>query len=160
ADGTLVEDDSMQLGSFHNTTAHGEWTLSQSDGLPDRAGTTRYKGTFLWLGQNFLSSNKLDNAVRPRFVTYFDPTHPDRMIGFLQAYMFSPFPPGFATAGIVNVLPANPADPLASNHIPGTTIPPPGGLDPIPTLPTGCSIPPAGNCLGTYHFFIRRIKPQ
>jgi hypothetical protein len=152
ADGTVMADDAGELGLYH-TTAHGKWTVSEADGLPDRPGTQRFKATFLWLGQNFLGSNKLDNSVRPRFVTYFDPTDPDRMLGFIQPHFFTPFPPGFTTSfGIVNVIPASPADPLDSNHIPA--------VDPLVTLPPGCTIPPAGNCLGTYHFVIRRIQAQ
>ena len=144
ADGTILADDAGQLALYH-TTAHGEWTTSESDGLPDRPGTQRVKAAFLWLGQNSLGSNRLDNAVRPRFVTYFDPGDPDRMLGFLQPYFFP-----IATGGIVNVVPASPADPLDSNHIPV--------VDPLATLPTGCDL--SKGCLGTYHFVIRRIKAQ
>jgi len=151
ADGTVLADDAGELGINH-TTAHGRWAESENDGLANRPGTQRFKATFLWLGQNFLGSNKLDNSVRVRFVTYFDPKDPDRMIGFIQPHFFTPFPPGFTTGGIINVIPANPADTIASNHIPV--------VDPLPLLPAGCSLPPAGNCLGTYHFVIRRIKAE
>ena len=150
-DGTMLSDDAGQLSLYH-TTAHGKWTESENDGLPNRPGTQRIKGSFLWLGQNFQGSNKLDNAVRPRFVTYFDPKDPDRMIGFIQPYFFSPVSPGFATNGIVNVAPASPTDNFASNHIPV--------FDPLAPLPAGCLLPPAGGCLGTYHFVIRRIKAE
>jgi hypothetical protein len=152
ADGTVLADDAGELGLYH-TTAHGKWAVSENDGLPDRPGTKRLKATFFWLGQfGPPPSNRLDNAVRPRFVTYFDPTDPDRMIGFIQPHLFSFIPPGFATGGIVNVIPASPADPFASNHIPL--------FDPLAPLPAGCVLPPAGSCLGTYHFVIRRIKAQ
>ena len=152
ADGTVLADDAGELGLYH-TTAHGKWAESENDGLPDRPGTQRFKATFFWLGQNFLGSNKLDNAVRPRFVTYFDPKDPDRMIGFIQPHFFTPFPPGFATGGIVNVIPASPNDTFSSNHLPV--------VDPLPPLPRGCTTPlNGGNCLGTYHFVIRRIKAE
>ena len=151
-DGTMFSDDAGELGLYH-TTAHGQWELSVNDGLPNRPGTQRFKATFFWLGQNFMGSNKLDNAVRPRFVTYFDPRDPDRMIGFIQPHFFTPFPPGFATSGIVNVIPASPADDFASNHIPT--------VDPLAPLPPGCTTPiTGGTCLGTFHFVIRRIKSQ
>ena len=151
ADGTVLADDAAELGIYH-TTAHGQWAASENDGLPSRPGTQRLKATFFWLGQNFLGSNKLDNAVRPRFVTYFNPQDPDQMIGYIQPHFFTPYPPGFTTGGIINVVPATPSSNFASNHIPVA--------DPLPPLPPGCTVPPAGNCLGTYHFVIRRIKAE
>jgi len=151
ADGTVLADDAGELAVYH-TTAHGKWSVSENDGLPNRPGTQRFKASFLWLGQNFAGSNKLDNAVRPRFVTYFDPKDPDRMLGFIQPHFFSPVAPPFSTNGIVNVIPANPADTFSSDHIPL--------VDPLASLPPGCIIPPVGKCLGTYHFVIRRIKVE
>ena len=150
ADGTLRADDGGELSVFH-TSAHGSWAPSVGDGLPDRAGTSRSKGTFLWLGQNFFGSNKLDNAIRTRFVTYFDPLTPDQMLGYIQPHFFHPITP-FSTNGIVNVVPSEPTDEFASDHLPS--------VDPIQTLAAGCVLPPAGSCLGTYHFVIRRIKTQ
>jgi hypothetical protein len=152
ADGTVLADDAGELGLYH-TTAHGKWAASANDGLPDRPGTHRLKATFLWFGQfGPPPTNRLDNAVRTRFVTYFDPADPDRMIGFIQPFLFSFVPPGFSTGGIVNVVPASPADNVASNHTPL--------LDPLASLPAGCTLPPAGGCLGAYRFVIRRIKAQ
>jgi len=152
ADGTVLADDAGELGLYH-TTAHGKWIASANDGLPDRAGTQRVKATFLWLGQfGPPPTNRLDNSVRMRLVTYFDSTDPDRMLGFVQPFLFSFTPPGFATGGIVNVVPSSPTDNLASNHIPL--------FDPLAPLPAGCILPPAGGCLGTYHFVIRRIKAE
>ena len=88
----------------------------------------------------------LGNAVRPRFVTYFDPTDPDRMIGYLQPYFFP-----IASGGTVIVDPASPLDPLAGNHIPT--------IDPLTSpLPPGCDL--SKGCLGTYHFVIRRVKGE
>lgn len=144
ADGTVLADDAGELGLYH-TTAHGKWQVSESDGLPDRPGTTRYRATFFWLGQfGPPPTNQLDNAVRPRFVTYFDPSDPDRMIGFIQPYFFP-----FAAGGQVIVNPFNPADALAGNHIPA--------IDPLVSpLPEGCQLDKG--CLGTYHFVIRRVK--
>lgn len=145
ADNTVLADDAGELGLYH-TTAHGKWEESAGDGLPDRPGTTRYKATFLWLGQTPPALGVLGNAVRPRFVTYFDPSDPDRMIGYIQPYFFP-----IASGGTVIVNPASPLDPLASNHIPT--------IDPLTSpLPAGCQL--AQGCLGTYHFVIRRVKAE
>jgi len=150
ADGTVLADDAGELQVYH-TTAHGKWAESKDDGLPNLFGRQRFKAHFLWLGQNAFGSNKLDNAVKPRFVTYFDPEDPDRMIGYIQPHFYSPGPTPFSTNGIVNVRPANPADVFSGDHIPA--------VDPLAPLPTGCNTPATGgNCLGTYHFVIRRIK--
>jgi hypothetical protein len=143
-DGTILEDDAGQLTLFR-TTAHGKWIVPENDGLPDVPGTTRYRATFLWLGQTPPALGVLDNAVRTRFVTYFDPNDPDRMLGFIQPYFFP-----IATGGIVNVIPANPADPVASNHIPA--------IDPEAELPSDCQLDKG--CLGTYHFVLRRTPPK
>lgn len=145
-DGSLLSDDAGEIGltgtaSNYHTTGHGRWTPSDNDGLVNRPGTDRIKGTFLSLG----TGAAFTNSVRTRFVTYFDPDDPDRMLGYFQPYMLT-----IAVAGQVVVLPPNPADPLAGNHIPAT--------DPLATLPAGCVM--ANGCLGTYHFVIRRIKAQ
>ena len=145
ADGTVLADDAGEISLYH-TTAHGKWTTSEDDGLVDRPGTQRLKATFLWLGQTPPSSGVLGNGVRPRFVTYFDPKDPDRMIGYIQPYFFP-----IAAGGLVVVNPPNPLDPFAGNHIPT--------IDPLVSpLPAGCDL--AKGCLGTYHFVIRRVKPQ
>jgi hypothetical protein len=142
-DGNMVMDDSWEISLYH-TTAHGHWTPSANDGLPDRIGTDRFKGTALWLGQTPPAFGLLGNAVRVRFVTYSDPLDPDRMLGFIQPYFFP-----IAAGGLVIVNPAT--DPLAGNHQPT--------IDPLVSpLPAGCDL--TKGCLGTYHFFIRRIAPQ
>jgi len=145
SDGTMAMDDAAEISLYH-TPAHGQWTTSAGDGLPERAGTDRFKGTALWLGQTPPAFNQLGNAVRVRFVTYSDPLDPDRMLGFIQPYFFP-----IATGGTVIVNPASPTDELASNHVPT--------IDPLTTpLPAGCDL--SKGCLGTYHFFIRRIQAQ
>jgi hypothetical protein len=51
------------------------------------------------------------------------------------------------------VAPAAPSNPYNSDHIPA--------VDPLAPLPPGCNTPATGgNCLGTYHFVIRRIKVE
>lgn len=146
ADGTVLADDAGELSLYH-TTAHGKWQVSERDGLVDLPGTTRYRATFLWLGQfGPPPTNRLDDAIRPRFVTYFDPSDPDRMIGYIQPYFFP-----IASGGIVVVNPFSPLDPFAGNHIPT--------IDPLTSpLPDGCQLDKG--CLGTYHFVIRRVKAK
>jgi hypothetical protein len=142
-DGTMIEDESGEIALYH-TTGHGQWAPSLNDGLLDRAGTQRIKGTFLWMGQTPAFLGLLGNAVRTRFVTYSDPLDPDRMIGYVQSYFFP-----IASGGTVNVNP--PTDPMDGNHIPS--------VDPLVSpLPLGCDL--SKGCLGTYHFILRRIKEQ
>jgi hypothetical protein len=153
ADGTVLADDAGEIPLYH-TTAHGKWAVSEKDGLPDRADTQRLKATFFWLGKGPFSG-VFDNAVRPRFVTYFDVSDPDRMIGFIQPYYFgAPLNGTFVDitpqGPIVRVTPFDPLNSFAGNHIPS--------LDPLAPLPAGCQLDKG--CLGTYHFVIRRIKAQ
>jgi hypothetical protein len=143
-DGKMRVDDAGEIVLFH-TSGHGQWTFSQNDGLPDRPGTQRFKGTTLWFAQTPPSFGLLGNAVRQRLVTYSDPQDPDRMLGFIQPYFF----PIAVPPGTINVSPS--ADPLDSNHIPT--------VDPLVSpLPAGCDL--TKGCEGTYHFVIRRIKDQ
>ena len=143
--GTVLADDAGEIGLYH-TTAHGQWTSSKKDGLPDRPGTQRFKGTFLWMGQSPPSFGLLGNAVRARFVTYSDPHDPSRMLGYIQIYFFP-----IAAGGLVVVNPMNPLDPLSGNHIPT--------IDPLVSpLPAGCDL--IRGCLGTYHFVIRQINEE
>jgi hypothetical protein len=143
-DGTMSENDGGQIGLFH-TPGQGQWTVSAGDGLPDRTGTARFKGTTLWLGQTPPSFGLLGNAVRTRIVTYADPLDPDRMLGFIQPYFFP-----IATGGLVVVNAPDPLDPLDGNHTPT--------IDPLVSLPAGCDL--TRGCLGTYHFVIRRIREE
>ena len=144
ADGTVLADDFGAVGGGH-TTAHGTWIRSRNDGLPDRQGKQRYVASFIWL-----QSAPDPGGVRSRFVTFFDPQDPDRMLGFLQPYVF-PFID--RSTGLVIVNPSSPLDPFAGDHIPATAV------DPLAMpLPSSCT--PADRCLGTYHFVIRRIKAQ
>jgi hypothetical protein len=165
ADGTVLADDAGEIGRYH-TTAHGNWGVSNGDGLPDWQNLARFKATFFWLGSAFgpaqggFPGNPVStetygtccfsNSVRPRFVAYFDPADPDRMIGYIQPYYF-PFVD--TKTGNVSVAPFNPADPKAGNHIPAAPTDPLAGA-----LPAGCDN--SKGCLGTYHFVIRRIKNQ
>ena len=142
ADGTVLAEDVGSLFVPH-TTAHGKWIVSEDDGLPDRPGTQRVRATFFWLqggpGGTFAGS------LRPRFVAYFDPKDPDRMIGFLQPYFFPFVNPD---TGLIRVEDKN-KDIFMGNHSPLKALDPLGG-----DLPPGCDL--AKGCLATYHFIIRR----
>jgi hypothetical protein len=148
ADGTVIADDAGEILQYH-TTAHGKW--APSDAEPQLPSKQRLQATFLWLqsaptpgGDAFVA------AIRPRFVTYFDPTDPDRMEGYIQPYVFPFVDPN---TGLVIVSPPDSSDPLAGNHTP---VP---GLDPVASPLPPCE-PGVNNCLGTYHFTIRRIQPE
>jgi len=164
ADGTVIADDAGEMGRYH-TTAHGNWAVSSNDGLPDWQSLARAKATFFWLGSfgpgqggypgspvsaETYGTCFFSNSLRPRFVTYFDPSDPDRMMGYIQPY-FYPFVD--TKSGNVIVAPFNPADPKAGNHVPAAPTDPLAGA-----LPAGCDN--SKGCLGTYHFVIRRIKNQ
>jgi len=162
ADGTVLADDAGEIGRYH-TTAHGKWTPNSDAASLQLTGKQRFDATSFWL-QSFpppADPGSLTDVVgqlggtccfgggaRPRFVTYFDPTDPDRMQGFIQPFLFPFVDPA---TGLVQVNPAVPTDTYAGNHIPAR------GLDPLIALPA-CA--PANGCLGTYHFVIRRIKAQ
>jgi hypothetical protein len=159
-DGTVVADDAGEIGRYH-TTAHGKWQTNTDSSVLQLAGKQRFEATFFWL-QSFAPTSDpgslgdvigklggtccFGGGARPRFVTFFDPTDPDRMQGFIQPYLFPFVDP---KTGLVLVNP--PTNAYNGNHIPLSSV------DPLVTLPP-CT--PANGCLGTYHFVIRRIKPQ
>jgi len=162
-DGTVLADDAGEIGRYH-TTAHGKWQTNASSSVVQVAGKTRFEATFFWL-QGFAPQAAPGSladvigqlggtccfaaSVRPRFVTFFDPTDPDRMLGYIQPYIFPFVDPA---SGLVKVNPASAADTFAGNHIPLTSVDPFAGALPPCT--------PQNGCLATYHFVIRRIKAQ
>ena len=84
-----------------------------------------------------------EGVVRPRFVTYFDPTNPDIMQGFIQPYIYTMTD----EFGIVELVPGTPfpvADPV---------LPLPVECDPFAELANP-------RCLGTLTFVIRRIQAR
>lgn len=162
ADGTVIADDAGEIGRYH-TTAHGKWSTNTDPSVVQIAGRQRFEATFFWLqsapppadaGSLTDIVGRLGGTccfvagIKPRFVTYFDPADPDRMMGFIQPYAFPFVNP---ETGLVQTNPPTADDPFAGNHIPLKAV------DPMATLPP-CS--PANGCLGTYHFVIRRIKAQ
>lgn len=162
-DGTVLADDAGEIGRYH-TTAHGKWQTNTSTSTVQFAGKQRFEATFFWLQSTPPTSQPgsltdlvgqlggtccFSSSVRPRFVTFFDPRDPDRMLGFIQPYFFPFVDP---ETGLVRVNPPSSSDTFAGNHIPATAV------DPVGAALPPCS--PANGCLGTYHFVIRRIKAQ
>ena len=162
-DGTVLADDAGEIGRYH-TTAHGKWQTNNDSSVVQLPGKQRFEATFFWLGSVAPAADPgstadvigqlggtccFSNGVRPRFVTYFDPSDPDRMIGFIQPYAFPFVDPA---TGLVKTNPPSSSDTFAGNHIPLK------GLDPLGGALPACS--PANGCLGTYHFVIRRVKAQ
>jgi hypothetical protein len=163
ADGTVLADDAGEINRYH-TTAHGKWATNRDPAVLQLPGRDRFEATFFWLQSGPPPSEPgsisdlvgrlggtccFAASIRPRFVTFFDPSDPDRMMGFIQPYAFPFVDPA---TGLVRVNPALPNDEYSGNHIPQT------GLDPV-----GGALPPCtteNGCLGTYHFVIRRIKAQ
>lgn len=163
ADTTVIADDAGEIGRYH-TTAHGKWQTNSSSSVVQLPGKTRFEATFFWL-QGFAPPSDPGSladvvgqlggtccfaaSVRPRFVTFFDEKDPDRMVGFIQPYIFPFVDPA---SGLVKVNPASAGDTFSGNHIPAT------GLDAIGITLPPCT--PQNGCLATYHFVIRRIKAQ
>jgi hypothetical protein len=162
ADGTVIADDAGKINRYH-TTAHGKWTTNTDTSVVQIAGRQRFEATFFWLqsappagepGSPMDLIGKLGGtccfaaSVRPRFVTFFDPADPDRMMGFIQPYVFPFVDPD---TGLVKTNPPSDADPFSGNHIMAK------GLDPMLTLPP-CT--PQNGCLGTSDFVIRRIPAR
>jgi hypothetical protein len=147
ADGTVLADDFAALLDGH-TTAHGKWQYT-GKAMIDGKELDRYQATFIWFqGRNPTDVDPrtplglFQGVIRPRFVTYFDPTNPDTMRGFIQPYLYK-MTDNF---GIVNMQP-------------GTPIP---EVDPVAPLPVGCDPFADTNprCFGTLTFVIRRIQAR
>jgi hypothetical protein len=144
ADGTVLADDFAAILDGH-TTAHGKWAFQGKVSI-DGNKVDRYQATFIWFQGRETALPPpafFAGSVRPRFVTFFDKSNPDSMVGFIQPYFYAYTDQN----GIVNLQP-------------GTPFPTP---DPVAPLPTQC-IPPTGPpdfsepvCLGTLQFTIRRI---
>ena len=158
-DGTVTVNDAASITVFH-TTAQGAYAADNDPNVYQISGRTRYQASFIWL--NGTPDHKFNGVVRPRFVTYWDPTNPDNMIGYIQPYFFptnGPDPTN-PTAGVVTQPPDFFVGPAghqlnATNHYPV--------VSPMAQLPKTCetaqSLQNLGNgCLGTYHFTIHRIK--
>ena len=144
SDNTVTVNDAGSIAVFH-TTAQGAWAADPDKTQPQIAGRTRFQASFLWLQGDGKVPGNFVGVARPRFVTYFDPTNPDNMIGYIQPHFF----PIVGPNGLVQVLRNGFKGSLdVTNHFPAIN-----SLDP---LPAGCQNPLG--CLGTYHFTIHRVK--
>lgn len=147
ADGTTLADDFAELLD-HHTTAQGRWTYAGTVTLDGKT-VDQYQASFIWFAtkspQDINPQNPLsifNGVIRPRFVTFFDPTNPDVMRGYIQPYVFTMTD----STGIVQLQPGSP--------IPAT--------DPVARLPVTCNPQAQTNpyCAGTLHFYIRRLQAQ
>jgi hypothetical protein len=150
-DGTVTASDTGSIPVFH-TTAQGAWAADPDPNSVQVPGSQRYQASFIW----FQSSSdqvvgpgvvrQFVGVARPRLVTYWDPTNPDNMIGYIQPYFF----PIVGASGLVNVMPSpNFKGNLdVGNHYPVN--------DFLAQLPVGCQT--NLGCLGTFHFTFHRVK--
>lgn len=150
ADGTVTVNDAGSIPVFH-TTAQGAWAADPDPTQPQFAGKTRYQASFIWLQGDGGQPGRFVGVARPRFVTYFDPGNPDHMIGYIQPHFFPIVNPN---TGLVDVLTSGTKGSLdVTNHYPT--------LDLLAQLPQGCTpFQGGGNCFGTFHFTIHRVKPN
>lgn len=147
ADGTMTVSDAGAIAVFH-TTAQGAWAADPDPVQPQIEGTTRYQGTFVWMQGNGASPGNFIGVARPRFVTYWDPSNPDHMIGYIQPHFY----PIVGAGLLVDVLTSGFKGSLnVTNHYPA--------IDPLAPLPPGCTpFQNGGNCFGTFHFTIHRVN--
>jgi hypothetical protein len=147
ADGTVLADDFAELID-HHSTAQGKWEYA-GKAVIDGKELDKYQATFIW----FQARNPTDvdprsplgifeGVVRPRFVTFFDPSDPNTMRGFIQPYLYTMTD----STGIVALQPGSPFP----------------AVDPVAALPILCDPFAKTNphCLGTLTFVIRRIQPR
>jgi hypothetical protein len=147
ADGTVTVNDAGSIAVFH-TTAQGAWAADPDPSQAQFPGKTRLQASFIWLQGDGGHPGTFIGVARPRFVVYWDPTNPDNMIGYIQPHFFPITGPG----GLVNVLTSGFKGSLdVTNHYPV--------IDPLAKLPAGCTpFQDGGNCFGTFHFTIHRVK--
>ena len=160
ADGTVLADDFAAVGvsppglpiaGDGHTTAHGKWA-HQGKVIIGESKVDRYQATFIWFqgrppGFPYNAASPVGffhGSVKPRFVTFFDKTNRDVMVGFIQPYLYGYTDPD----GIVVLQP-------------GTPFPAP---DPVAPLPAACDPstfnPAEPYCFGTLQFTIRRIQAE
>lgn len=146
ADGTVTVNDAGSIAVFH-TTAQGAWAADPDPAQPQLPGKTRLQASFIWLQGSGGTEPAFVGVARPRFVTYWDPTNPDNMIGYIQPHFFPIVNGG---TGLVDVLspPQSKGSLDVTNHYPA--------IDFLGQLPPGCQA--QYGCLGTFHFTIHRVK--
>jgi hypothetical protein len=147
ADGNIAASDSSAIAVFHSPS-QGEWAADPDPTRVQFAGKTRYQATFVWLQGNGATPGNFIGLARQRLVAFWDPGNPDNMIGYVQPHFF----PIVGSGGMVDVLPSSSRGALdVTNHYPV--------LDPLALLPPGCTpFQDGGNCFGTFHFTLHRIK--
>ncbi len=148
ADGTVLADDFAELLD-HHSTAQGKWQYA-GKAVIDGKEYDKYQATFIWFQARSASDvdprNPLgifEGVIRPRFVTFFDPSNPDTMRGYIQPYQYVMTD----NYGLVTLQPGSPFP----------------AVDPVAPLPAGACDPSVRTnprCLGTLTFVIRRIQPR
>jgi hypothetical protein len=147
ADGTLTVSDAGAIAVF-KTSGQGAWAVDSDPSQFQLPGTTRNQGTFMWMQGDGGQPGQFIGIGRPRFVTYWDPANPDNMIGYMQPHFY----PIVGGGGLIDVLTSGFKGALnVTNHYPA--------LDPAAQLPEGCTpFQNGGNCFGTFHFTLHRVK--
>lgn len=148
ADGTVLADDFAELLD-HHSTAQGKWQYV-GKAVIDGKELDKYQATFIWFQARDPTDvdprNPLgifEGVIRPRFVTFFDPSNPDTMRGYIQPYQYVMTD----NYGLVTLQPGSPFP----------------AVDPVAPLPAGACDPSVRTnprCLGTLTFVIRRIQPR
>lgn len=159
ADGTVLADDFGELFDGH-TGAQGKW---QYTGKVDLDGNgilyDRYDATFIWFSHPVLPGAPANpgfiGVIRPRFVIFFDPNHPDQARGFIQPYLYQFTKADPSGIGIVT----NPPTTVAPFFSP---FPDPNPTEPLPAtcVPSGLLRGDKVPCLGTLHFYVARIPAK
>jgi hypothetical protein len=157
ADGTVLADDFAETID-HHTTAQGKWE-SGGQVLVDGKALDKYQATFVWfsgpLGPPFNDpvNPAFIGSIRPRFVTFFDADRPDQMRGFIQPYLYRYTTASPEGIGVVKL------GKLATPPF-VTPFPDPNPTDPLPTTCNPSDLTANPRCLGTLHFYIRRIPAK
>ena len=148
ADGTVTVNDAGSIAVFH-TTAQGAWAADPDPSQAQFPGKTRYQASFIWLQGDGGQPGQFIGVARPRFVTYFDPTNPDNMIGYIQPHFF----PIVGAGGLVDVLDLRLQGVVERDQsLSGRSIRSRSCRRAVRPFQNG------GNCFGTFHFTIHRVK--
>jgi hypothetical protein len=158
-DGTVLADDFGELFDGH-TTAQGKWEFAGQVNLDgDGILYDKYQATFIWFSHPILPGAPANpgfiGVIRPRFVMFFDPNHPDQARGFIQPYLYQFTKADPSGIGLVT----NPPSPVSPFFSP---FPDPNPTDPLPAtcVPSGLFKGDKVPCLGTLHFYIRKIPAR
>jgi hypothetical protein len=145
ADGTVLADDFAAVLDSH-TTAHGKWEFWGKKEIDGKM-LDEYRASFVWFNgplEIFGLNHGFIGSLRPRFVTFFDKDNPHEMRGYIQPHLYNYTDPSPDGIGIVRVQE-------------DTGFPDPNPTDPLPEICDHNDETASPRCLGTLHFFIRRI---